>query len=342
MITFKVGILGAGAIAARIADCLNELSGFTPYAVASRDEAKATAFAVTHQIEKSYGSYDELIADPAIELVYIATVTSTHADLAKRCLEAGKPCLVEKPFSYNSATTREVIQLAEEKGLFCGEALWTKYMPLTHTVIKLANESLLGPIRHVNASIGYDLHEVERLTSLELGGGALLDIGIYPLSFVVSLMGQLPANFAPSITKWKTGVDAIDAIQLNFAKARSASVFATMTYNTENKATIYCTGGRIEIDDVNCPEKVTVYGTNGQPVQLLEKPEKQQTGYEYEFLAARDAIMVGKTETPEHTHQDIIHLSSFLETIRRSAGIVFPLPGEPSNEELAKQFKRVE
>ena len=155
-------------------------------------------------------------------------------------------------------------------------------------------------------------------------------------------MGQLPANFAPSITKWKTGVDAIDAIQLNFAKARSASVFATMTYNTENKVTIYCTGGRIEIDDVNCPEKVTVYGTNGQPVQVLEKPEKQQTCYEYEFLAARDAIMVGKTETPEHTHQDIIHLSSFLETIRRSAGIVFPLPGEPSNEELAKQFKRVE
>ena len=341
MITFKVGILGAGAIAARIADCLNELSGFTPYAVASRDEAKATAFAVTHQIEKSYGSYDELIADPAIELVYIATVTSTHADLAKRCLEAGKPCLVEKPFSYNSATTREVIQLAEEKGLFCGEALWTKYMPLTHTVIKLANESLLGPIRHVNASIGYDLHEVERLTSLELGGGALLDIGIYPLSFVVSLMGQLPANFAPSITKWKTGVDAIDAIQLNFAKARSASVFATMTYNTENKATIYCTGGRIEIDDVNCPEKVTVYGTNGQPVQLLEKPEKQQTGYEYEFIAARQAVIVGRMETPENTRTNMLTMYNFTDTLRKTWDIIFPLDGEEATAARDPQVKRV-
>ncbi|MBQ8951802.1 MAG: Gfo/Idh/MocA family oxidoreductase [Eubacterium sp.] len=341
MITFKVGILGAGAIAARIADCLNELSGFTPYAIASRDEAKAAAFAVTHQIEKSYGSYDELIADPKVELVYIATVTSTHAELAKRCLEAGKPCLVEKPFSFNSATTREVLELAKEKDLFCGEALWTRYMPLTHTVVKLANESLLGPVRHVTAAIGYDLHEVERLTSPELAGGALLDIGIYPLSFVVSIMGQLPANFAPSIIKWKTNVDAIDAIQLNFAKARSASVFATMTYNTENKATIYCTGGRIEVDNVNCPEKVTVYGTNGQPVQILQKPEKQKSGYEFEFMAAREAVMTGKIETPEHTHQDIIHLSSFLETIRRSAGIVFPLPGEPSIEELSKQFKKV-
>lgn len=341
MITFKVGILGAGAIAARIADCLNELSGFTPYAIASRDEAKAAAFAVTHQIEKSYGSYDELIADPKVELVYIATVTSTHAELAKRCLEAGKPCLVEKPFSFNSTTTREVLELAKEKDLFCGEALWTRYMPLTHTVVKLANESLLGPVRHVTAAIGYDLHEVERLTSPELAGGALLDIGIYPLSFVVSIMGQLPANFAPSIIKWKTNVDAIDAIQLNFAKARSASVFATMTYNTENKATIYCTGGRIEVDNVNCPEKVTVYGTNGQPVQILQKPEKQKSGYEFEFMAAREAVMTGKIETPEHTHQDIIHLSSFLETIRRSAGIVFPLPGEPSIEELSKQFKKV-
>lgn len=341
MITFKVGILGAGAIAARIADCLNELSGFTPYAIASRDEAKAAAFAVTHQIEKSYGSYDELIADPKVELVYIATVTSTHAELAKRCLEAGKPCLVEKPFSFNSATTREVLELAKEKDLFCGEALWTRYMPLTHTVVKLANESLLGPVRHVTAAIGYDLHEVERLTSPELAGGALLDIGIYPLSFVVSIMGQLPANFAPSIIKWKTNVDAIDAIQLNFAKARSASVFATMTYNTENKATIYCTGGRIEVDNVNCPEKVTVYGTNGQPVQILQKPEKQKSGYEFEFMAAREAVMTGKIETPEHTHQDIIHLSAFLETIRRSAGIVFPLPGEPSIEELSKQFKKV-
>ncbi len=341
MITFKVGILGAGAIAARIADCLNELSGFTPYAIASRDEAKATAFAVAHNIEKSYGSYDELLADPNVELVYIATVNSTHAELAKRCLEAGKPCLVEKPFSFNAATTREVIELAQEKNLFCGEALWTRYMPLTHMVVKLANESMLGPVRHVTASIGYDLHEVERLTSPELGGGTLLDLGIYPLSFVVSIMGQLPANFAPSITKWKTNVDAIDAIQLNFAKARSASVFATMTYNTENKGTVYCTGGRIEVDNINCPEKVTVFGTNGQPVQIMQKPEKQQSGYEYEFMAARDAIMTGRIETPEHTHQDIIHLSSFLETIRRSAGIVFPLPGEPSIEELSKQFKKV-
>ena len=343
MITFKVGILGAGQIAEKITDCLHKLSGFSPYAVASRDEAKATAFAVTHQIEKSYGSYDELIADPDVELVYIATVNSTHAELAKKCIEAGKPCLVEKPFSYNLATTREVLELAKEKGVFCGEALWTSYMPLTVFLMNLVANSkeTIGSIRHVRANLGFDLHESERLISPELAGGALLDLGIYPLSMVLMIMQAMPSNFSPAITKWNTGVDAIDSIHLNFPQSRTASVFTSMTYKMDNSLSIYGTAGRIEVDDVLCPGTITLYGPTGEPAQSMKKPEKQESGYEFEFICARDAIITGKTETPEHDHNSILRLASLMEAIRCSGGITFPLPSEPTQEELEQRFKKV-
>jgi Predicted dehydrogenases and related proteins len=341
MITFKVGILGTGYIAGQIADCLNSLSGFTPYAVASRDEARATAFAVTHQIEKNYGSYEELIADPDIELVYIATYNSSHAELAKKCIEAGKPCLVEKPFSYNIATTIEVLELAKEKDIFCGEALWTSYMPLTNMVYKMISENMIGTVRHISTSLGYDLHEKERIIKPELGGGAILDLGIYPLSFILNIMQSMPSNFAPAITKWNTGVDALDSIQLNFSNARTASVFVTMTYKSDNSMTIYGTTGRIEIDDIVCPTKLTFCSLNGEPAQVLQKPEKQESGYEYEFIAARDAIMTGKIETQVHGHNEIIAFARLIEAIRCAGGIAFPLPGEPTQEELEARFRKV-
>jgi predicted dehydrogenase len=341
MITFKVGILGAGHIAGEVAECLNKLSGFSPYAVASRDEASATAFAVAHQIEKSYSSYDELIADPDVELIYIATVNSNHAELAKKCIEAGKPCLVEKPFSYNLKTAREVLDLAREKHVFCGEALWTRYMPLTQAFHKLVADNVIGTVRHVSATIGFDLHEVERITDPNLGGGALLDLGIYPLSMVLWIMQAMPKNFSPSITKWNSGVDAMDSIQLNFPQGRTASVFITMTYKSDNSLTVYGTSGRIEVDDVICPTKVTFRSLNGEPVQVMERPEKQESGYEFEFMSARDAIITDKIETPEHDHNSILRMANLMEAIRLSGGILLPLPGEPSPDDLKQRFTKV-
>ena len=341
MITFKVGILGAGQIAGKIADCLNNLSGFSPYAVASRDEATATAFAVTHQIEKSYGSYDELIADPDVELVYIATVNSNHAELAKKCIEAGKPCLVEKPFSYNLNTAREVLNLARENNIFCGEALWTRYMPLTHAFHNLVMDNVIGTVRHINSSLGFDLHDSERITTPELGGGALLDLAVYPISMILWVMQSMPANFVTTKTPYKTGVDATDTIMLNFPQGRTASIFLTTTYKAENSLTVYGTTGRIEVDDVICPTKVTFRSLNGEPVQIMTKPEKQQSGYEYQFIAARDAIITDKIETPEHDHNAILRFANLIETIRLSNGILLPLPGEISQDELLQRFRKV-
>ena len=339
MITFKVGILGTGKMAKTAAQCLNNLSGFTPFAVASRDAEKASGFAAENEIEKSYGSYDELIADPDIELVYIATVNSIHAELAKKCIEAGKPCLVEAPFSYNLKTTREVIELAKEKNVFCAEALWTRYMPITIKFQEIISKNIIGPVRHVTANLGYELHNEERISKPELAGGVLLNLASYPIAMVLTSMGQMPANMAPAITKLNTGVDAIDNIQLNFPNARTASVFATMTYNSDNKLCVYGTSGRIELDNVQCPEKITIFGPNGEPAQTILKPDKQESGYEYEFLSSRDAIITGKIETIEHQHSNIIQLASLMEAIRYGAGVTFPLPDELTKEEIEKRFQ---
>ena len=341
MITFKVGILGAGSIAAKIADCLNGLSGFSAYAIASRDKEKAEAFKEEHNCEKAYGSYLELIQDPAVELVYIATVNSTHAELAKLCLENGKHCLVEKPFSYNSTTTREVLELAKEKNLFAGEALWTRYMPLTLQLQQLIKSNVIGQVRHMTANLGYDLHTKERLIKPEYAGGALLDLGIYPIAMILTVMGMLPASVASATTLMNTGVDAVDVVQMNFSNARSASMMVTMTYKSDNRAVVYGTHGRIEIDNVNCPETITVFGPDGEPLTPIKKPEKQQSGYEYQFIAARETIITGKNDTPEHAKSDIMAISSFMEMLRRSFKVVFPLPGEPKKEELEQQFKPV-
>ena len=130
MINFKVGILGAGKIAGVIADTLNKLDAFEPYAIASRDQEKADAFGAEHGVTKCYGSYEALIEDPDVELVYVATPHAYHAKHAKMCLNAGKPVLVEKAFSYNAHSTKEVMELSEQKGIFCGEAMWIRFMPM--------------------------------------------------------------------------------------------------------------------------------------------------------------------------------------------------------------------
>ena len=163
MINFKVGIMGAGKIAGVIADTLKDLDAFEAYAIASRDTEKAAAFAKEHGVTKYYGSYEELVADPDVELIYIATPHSHHAEHAKLCLNAGKPVLVEKAFSYNAATTEEVLNLAKEKNLFCGEAMWIRFMPMYRLMAEYIQKGAIGRVNNITCSLGYSLLREERL-----------------------------------------------------------------------------------------------------------------------------------------------------------------------------------
>jgi len=318
----------------------NQLGGFEPYAIAARDKDRADAFAEKYKIQKAYGSYEELVNDPEVEMIYIGTVNSTHADLAKLCINAGKPCLVEKPFSYNAVTSNEVLKLAAEKNVFCSEAMWLRYQPLMGLLVDLIHKrKIIGPVKYVSANLGMNLRDKERLTNLEYAGGVLLDLGIYPLTATIIAIGDVPASVASAYSRLNSGVDAIDTIQMNFKNGAQASVFTTMMTQTDNRVYIYGAGGRIEVDGVNYPTEIRLYNVENKMVQAFNPPESQLSGYEYEFIAAREAVITGKIDTPQHNAVSIMQMVSFMDMLRRAWHVVYPLPGEPDPESLKGDTK---
>lgn len=331
MINFKVGILGAGNIADTIADTLNKLSGFEPYAVASRNLEKADQLAKKYNITKSYGSYEELAEDPDVEMIYIATPHSHHAEHATMCLNAGKPVLVEKAFSYNAATSREVLKLAEEKKLFCGEAMWVRFFPIYKKLLEWINKGVIGNVVHVTCNLGFDLKYTERLIKPDLAGGALLDLAIYPITLIAMLFGNEPAAITSTCTKLNTGVDAQDCIHFNFKNGRTASAFATMLYQSDNTGKIYGELGYIEIDNILCPTAFRIYKDN-KPFLEVNPNEDQISGYEYEFMAARDAIITGKLECPEMTHKETLRIMSLMDMLRKSWQYKLPMEKDTPDE----------
>ncbi len=335
MIEYNIGILGAGHIAGVIAETLKRMNGFCPYAIASRDPERAKEFAEKYEIEKCYDSYDELLADPDVELVYIATVNSTHVELAKKALDAGKPVFVEKPFSYNSVTAKELLDYAAERELYCGEAMWLRFNPLMISLADQIKKGLIGDPRTIVANIGYNLAGIERILKPELGGGAILDIGIYPFVAIFMLMGGTPTQVTsdpPLVTN--TGVDVYSTVYMKYPQGRSAIAITTAMSKMDNTLTVYGTHGHLVIDNVNNPTKVTVYGPDGNPKMELTPENKDYNGYEYEFKAAREAAIVGKLENKENTRSMILGLYQFTDILRKIWNTVFPLPGEPEKKPM--------
>lgn len=336
MINFKVGILGTGSIAGTIADTLNKLDSFEPYAVASRSLDKANEFGDKYNISKRYGSYEELAVDPEVELIYIATPHSHHAEHAMMCLNAGKPVLVEKAFSYNLHTAKKVIDLAKEKKLFCGEAMWTRFLPMYATVAEVIKKGVIGTINCVTCSLGGDLHEVERLTNPELAGGALLDLGVYPINICSMLFGNNPAAVSSTCAKLQTGVDAQAVIQIDFSNGPKATCVISMLYEAPNNMIIYGTNGYIEIENILDPESITVYRGNKKVIASAKRPEQQISGYEFEFIAARNAIILGDIEFKVMPHAETLRIMSILDTLRCIWGVRFPMETDAEIPQLTK------
>ena len=328
MIDFKVGIIGAGKIAGIVADTLNQLPQFVPYAIGSRDIDKANEFGDKYNIERRYGSYEELINDPDVELVYVATPHSEHYANAKMCLEAGKHVLVEKAFSYDSVTTAELITMAEEKKLFCGEAMWIRFLPMYKMLMQQIEQGVIGRVTGITCSLGYDLRTKERILKPELAGGVLLDLGVYPLNLVSMIFGNEPMTITSSCAKLETGVDGQCTVQMNYKGAKCATFFCTMMYKPDNNAIIYGDRGYIEIDNINNPETFRIYHGDHNMVFEARKPERQISGYEYEFIAARDAIIVGASQCPDMMHEDTLKVMRMCDGLRRTWGVKFPMDAE--------------
>lgn len=319
----NVAILGAGNIAVMMAQALNGLDDSVgAYAVASRERNRAEQFAREHHIQKAYGSYLELVEDEKVDLVYIATPHSHHYEHARLCLEHGKAVLCEKAFTMNRDQAQELIDLAEKKGLLLAEAIWTRYMPSRIMLQELLEQQVIGKVTSLHANLGYPMLHKERLCKPELAGGALLDVGIYPLNFASMVFGNEVERIEGTCTKLGTGVDSQDSITLIYKDGRMAHLFASMLAATDRAGLIFGEDGYIQVQNINNCEEIRVY-RGYTLVQRLEVPE-QINGYEYEVLACREALEKGWTECPQMPHSETLRMMEWMDTLREIWGIRYP------------------
>lgn len=319
----KFSILAPGGIAEKMAEAVSGLKQIEKYAIASRTMDKAKTFADKWGFEKAYGSYEEMLNDPEVELVYVATPHSHHYQYAKMCLEHGKHVLVEKAFTVNAVQAEELIKLSEEKGLLLAEAIWTRYMPSRKMIDEIVESGIIGDVTSLTANLGYPLKQVERMQNPELAGGAMLDLGVYPINFaLMAFHGEITKVQASAVMSPK-GIDWMNNITLIFADGRMADLHSNMLATLDREGVINGEKGYIEIQNINNCEEIRVYNEERELIKKYTVPE-QINGYEYEVLACEKAIKDGKCECEEMPHSETLRVMKLMDEIRRIWGMKYP------------------
>lgn len=319
----KIGILGAGNIAKTMAKAVNGVDEACAYAVASRDIEKAQSFAKENGFEKAYGSYEELVKDREVELIYIATPHSHHFEHAKLCIENGKHVLCEKAFTANAAQAKELFRLAKEKNIFITEAIWTRYMPSREIINELLESGMIGKVTSLTANLGYVIDHKQRITDPALAGGALLDIGIYPINFASMVFGDDIASVTSSVVKHQTGVDAIECICINYKDNKSAVLHSNIYAITDRQGVINGSKGYMVVENINNPECIKVYDLERKLI-LEKKRPSQINGYEYELISSINAIKEGKLECEEMPHSETVRIMELMDSLRLEWGVKYP------------------
>ncbi len=323
MRAMNVGIIGTGDIAAVMAKTLKYTKHAKLYAVASRGSEKAAAFARQYGARKAYGSYEELVKDPKVQLIYIATPHSEHYANAKMCLLAGKPVLCEKAFTVNAAQAEELVKIAQDNKVFLAEAMWVRYMPFFATIKSVLDSKIIGEPVQLTANLGYNIRSKARMTDPYLAGGALLDVGVYPLTFASMVFGEDILRMHATCTYTSKHLDEQDAISIIYRDGRMANITASMIGISDRKGIIYGTKGYLIVENINNFESLTAYDNTGKKIAFYKRP-KQKTGYEYEVEAAVRAIRAGKIECEEMPHAQTLSIMHMLDFIRSQMGIVYP------------------
>jgi predicted dehydrogenase len=319
------GILGAGGIAAKFAGDLQLLPGHRLVAVGSRRQDTAADFAHRFHAPHAFGGYDALCADPDIDVVYVATPHPFHAHDALLALNAGKHVLCEKPFAMNASEAAAVIDAARSRGLFCMEAMWTRFLPHMRRIRQLLDAGTLGDIRTVTADHGQRFLPPDpafRLYAPELGGGALLDLGIYPVSFASYVMGS-PAIVTAVSDPAVTGVDAQTSVVMQYAGGAHALLTTTLGARTPNHASIAGTSGRIEIDEVWYQPTSFVLHTLSGSVEHFAEPRIGQ-GLRYQAEHVRDCLRDGIADSPVMPLDETLSIMTTMDEIRRQIGLRYP------------------
>lgn len=317
----NIGILGAGRIAEKLADTFTLLPEVHTVAVGARELMRAQEFALRHGIPKAYGSYEELVLDPAVDLIYVATPHSHHFEHIMLCLRHGKHVLCEKTFTCTASEAEWVFAEAKKRKLLVAEAIWPRYMPMAAYLSSIREIKPVGEITGLSANLSYPVYyQKERLRLPELGGGALLDVGIYPLTFASIVMGDEVKNVYSSEVRSDTGVDVQNTVTLQYPGGEMAVLHSSVLAHSDRRGVIFCTDGYIEVENINNYENVSIFDNNRRLLQRINR-EWQLTGYEYEVLAVARAIERNELECPEMPAKKTLCMMRLLDRIRHQWGI---------------------
>jgi predicted dehydrogenase len=315
------GIVGPGRIAELLVEDFAVVEGARVTAVASRSLPRAEAFAARHGIERSYGSYAELLADPDVDVVYVATPHAQHAAFARAAIRAGKALLVEKAFTATYAGAAEVVEMARSTGTFVMEAMWTRFQPAVVRLRELVADGAIGEVRSVQADLGIQraFDPDDRLFALELGGGALLDLGVYVVSFAQMLLGS-PATVQAAGSLFPTGVDAEAALLLGFDDGRSATLSTSLRNALPGQARVFGTDGWIDVlPRFHHPDTIVLHRGDAEPETIVRPP--LGAGYAHELIEVGACLRGGRTESAVMPLDDTLAVQDVLQQAADQLGV---------------------
>ncbi len=324
MKNYRWGIIGPGKIAAKFAVALPLAGRASLGAVASRDEDRAKEFAGKSGAARYYTRYEELAADPDIDAVYIATPHGFHAEHAILCLQHGKAVLCEKPMALSARQVEKMIAAARDNKAFLMEAMWTRFLPVIEKVLELIRDGRLGTVKQVRGDFGFyaSFNPAGRLYDLRLGGGSLLDIGIYPLFLCLLLLGE-PDSIHAAGHLSPTGSDETCQAILSYRDGRSALISSTLACQTAITAEINGTEGMIQLPTPWYKNDKLTLVRPGEEPQLISV-EPMVNGFEYQIREVTACLDKGLLESPLHSHTDSLRLSRTMDVIRGQLGVKYP------------------
>jgi len=319
------GILGTGSIAHTFATGLSLIPDAELAAVGSRSAETAAAFADEFDIPRRHASYEDLAADREIDVIHVSTPHPMHKANSILCLEAGKPVLCEKPFTVNAAEADEVIALARSRGLFLMEAMWTRFLPIVVQVREWLAEGAIGEVSMVVADVGFraGFDPKSRLFDPQLGGGALLDIGIYPLSFVSMVLGPHPTRIETMATLGETGVDEANATILGYAEGQLALIYSAVRTKTPMETSIAGTEGTIVIHPPYIPCTSATLKAGDREEHLDLRPDGR--GLKYQALEVMACLRAGKLESDVMPLDETRGIVAIMDQLRQRWGLKYPM-----------------
>ena len=319
------GIIGTGHIAKKFAEGLLSLPEAELVAVGSRSQASADDFAAWYGIPHRHATYAGLANDPDVDTVYVATPHPLHKDNSLLCLKAGKAVLCEKPFALNAAQAEEVIKLARAKKLFLMEAMWTRFLPVHVEMRELLAEEAIGDVRMLSADFGFraEWNPKSRLLNPELGGGALLDVGIYTLSLASAVFG-IPTRVTGLAHVGATGVDEQVGIVLGYGQGQLAILSAAVRTESPQEARLLGTEGSIRIHSPFWKPTALTISRAGQDDELVDLPYSSN-GYNYEAAEVMACLRAGKLESDIMPLDETLAIMKTLDQLRTQWGLKYPM-----------------